>query len=188
EIASGGYRYPHAGMDTTLTAGDGQTLPPEWALQVPGDYVGVLRNAIPEAVRAAGVDAQQVIGVGIDFTACTVLPTRADGTPLCEEERFAGRPRAYVKLWKHHAAQPHADRINALARERGETCLPCYSGLISTDWQFAQARQQLEESREIYDATERWVEAADWIVWQLCGSYAPNAGTAGYKCIYHNGS
>lgn len=188
EIASGEYEYPHAVMDTTLTAGDGQTLPPEWALQVPGDYVGVLRNAIPEAVRAAGVDAQQVIGVGIDFTACTVLPTRADGTPLCEEERFADRPHAYVKLWKHHAAQPHADRINALARERGETWLPRYGGLISSEWQFAKALQLLEEDREVYDATERWVEAADWIVWQLCGSYAPNACTAGYKGIYQDGS
>ena len=30
---------------------------------------------------------------------------------------------------------------------------------------------------------DRWVEAADWIVWQLCGSYVRNACTAGYKGI-----
>src|SRR5438067_9203305 len=37
-----------------------------------------------------------------DFTACTMLPVLADGTPLCELPEFAERPHAYVKLWKHH--------------------------------------------------------------------------------------
>ena len=35
---------------------------------------------------------------------------------------------------------------------------------------------------------EHWVEAADWIVWQLCGDYVRNACTAGYKGIYQDGS
>src|SRR5699024_926781 len=153
-----------------------------------GDYVGVLRNGIPEAVRAAGVDAQQVIGLGLVFSACTLQPTRADGPPLREGERFADPPHAHHQLWKHHAAPPQADRIDALAHERGESWLPRYGGLISSEWQFAKALQLLEEDREVYDATERWVEAADWIVWQLCGSYAPNACTAGYKGIYQDGS
>ena len=34
---------------------------------------------------------------------------------------------------------------------------------------------------------ERWVEAADWIVWQLCGTYVRNACTAGYKGIRQDG-
>ena len=34
---------------------------------------------------------------------------------------------------------------------------------------------------------DHWVEAADWIVWQLCGSYVRNACTAGYKGIYQDG-
>lgn len=188
ELADAEHVYTHAVMDTTLTAGDDQVLPPEWALQVPADYVDVLKNAVPQAVTAAGIDPAKVIGIGTDFTASTVLPVRADGTPLCEDERFASRPHAYVKLWKHHAAQPHADRINALAEERGEAWLPRYGGLISSEWQYAKALQLLEEDREIYDATDHWVEAADWIVWQLCGQYAANACTAGYKGIYQDGA
>ena len=72
-----------------------------------------------------------VIGVGIDFTACTMLPTKADGTPLATLPEFRREPHAWVKLWKHHAAQPEADRINETARERGEDWLPRYGGKIS---------------------------------------------------------
>ena len=166
---------------------DGAALPPEWALQVPQDYRDVLRHAVPAAVAAAGIDPADVIGIATDFTACTVLPTLADGTPLCEVPEWADRPHAWVKLWRHHAAQGQADRINALAAERGEPWLPRYGGLISSEWEFAKALQVLEEDPQVYAATERWVEAADWIVWQLCGTYVRNACTAGYKGIRQDG-
>jgi L-ribulokinase len=186
ELASAVHPYEHGVVERTLPA-TGQQLPPDWALQMPGDWLQVLRTAVPEALAASGVDPAQVIGIGTDFTACTVLPTTADGTPLSELERFRDRPHAHPKLWKHHAAQPHADRINALAEERGETWLARYGGRISSEWQFAKALQVLEEDSEVYAATERWVEAADWIVWQLCGVYLRDACTTGYKGIYQDG-
>jgi L-ribulokinase len=186
ELGSAVLAYAHAVMDRTLAA-TGQLLPPDWALQVPSDYVDVLRVAVPEAVAAAGVRPEDVIGIGTDFTACTVLPTLANGTPLCELPEFADRPHAYVKLWKHHAAQPHADRINALAESRGEWWLPRYGGRISSEWEFAKGLQLLEEDPEIYHRMDRWVEAADWIVWRLCGTYVRDACATGYKAIYQNG-
>ncbi|MGO4689801.1 ribulokinase [Glaciibacter sp. 2TAF33] len=186
ELGSAVLDYPHAVMDTTLIA-TGQQLPPDWALQVPQDYVDVLKAAVPAAVLDAGIDKSRVIGIATDFTACTMVPTLADGTPLCELPEYAGRPHAYVKLWKHHAAQPQADRINDLARERGESWLPRYGGLISSEWEFAKGLQLLEEDRELYDRMEHWVEAADWIVWQLTGRYVRNACTAGYKGILQDG-
>jgi L-ribulokinase len=146
-----------------------------------------LRRAIPAAVKDAGIDPARVIGIGTDFTACTMVPTTADGTPLNELEQFKDRPHAYVKLWRHHAAQPHADRINRLAAERSEFWLPRYGGLISSEWEFAKGLQLLEEDPEIYAVMEHWVEAADWIVWQLTGDYVRNACTAGYKGIYQDG-
>jgi len=117
-----------------------------------------------------------------------MVPTTEDGTPLNEVEGYASDPHAYVKLWKHHAAQPQADRINALAAKRGEAWLPRYGGLISSEWEFAKGLQLLEESPDTYRATAHWVEAADWIVWQLCGSYVRNACTAGYKGIFQDGT
>jgi L-ribulokinase len=186
ELGSAVHPYEHAVVERTLPA-TGEQLPPDWALQMPGDWVQVLKTAVPEALAASGVDPATVIGIGTDFTACTVLPTLADGTPLSDLEQFRTRPHAYPKLWKHHAAQPHADRINALAEERGETWLARYGGRISSEWEFAKALQLLEEDPEVYAATERWVEAADWIIWQLSGAYLRNACTAGYKGIYQDG-
>ena len=177
--------FPHGVIDRELPGGG--ELPPDWALQVPADYLDVLRRVVPEALRSAGVDAADVIGVGTDFTACTVLPVLADGTPLCEIPEYRNRRHAYVKLWKHHAAQPQADRINAMARERGESWLPRYGGAISSEWEFAKALQLLEEDPELYHRMDHWAEAADWIIWQLTGSYVRNACTAGYKGIYQDG-
>lgn len=191
ELGSAVHEYPHAVMESALTVGTPIALPPDWALQVPADYVDVLRTAVPAAVRAAqadfGIDPADVVGIGTDFTACTMIPTTADGTPLAELARFADRPHAYVKLWKHHSAQPHADRITALAHERNEPWIARYGGLISSEWEFAKGLQLLEEDREVYDATAHWVEAADWIVWQLSGQYVRNACTAGYKGILQDG-
>jgi L-ribulokinase len=186
ELGTAIHAYPHGVMDETLAA-TGEPLPPDWALQDPRDYVDVLKNAVPAAVAAAGIRPDQVIGIATDFTACTVLPARADGTPLCELPGLAGRPHAYAKLWKHHAAQPHADRINALAAERGEPWLARYGGKISSEWQFAKGLQLLEEDPEAYGRADRWIEAADWIIWQLCGTETRNACTAGYKGIYQDG-
>ncbi|QEE60690.1 ribulokinase [Salinibacterium sp. dk2585] len=186
ELGSATLEYPHAVMDTTLAA-TGDRLPPEWALQVPSDYVDVIKTAVPQAVAAAGIDPSSVIGIGTDFTASTPMPVIADGTPLNEVAGFENRPHAYVKLWKHHAAQGQADRINSTAAERGESWLPRYGGLISSEWEFAKALQLLEEDPEIYQRMDHWVEAADWIVWQLTGRYVRNACTAGYKGIWQDG-
>jgi L-ribulokinase len=186
ELGSAVSSYTHGVMVTSLGTGH-ETLPPEWALQAPGDYVDVLKTAVPEAVRNAGIDPASVIGIATDFTASTPLPVLVDGTPLCELPEYRHRPHAYVKLWKHHAAQSQAYRINELAHKRGESWLPRYGGFISSEWEFAKGLQLLEEDRELYDRMDHWIEAADWIVWQLCGRYVRNACTAGYKGIYQDG-
>ncbi|KRE60181.1 ribulokinase [Nostocoides sp. Soil756] len=187
EMGSAVLEYPHGVVDSVMP-GSGRRLPPDWALQVPSDYVEVLRTAVPAAVESAGVDPARVIGIATDFTACTMVPTLADGTPLCDTDELRDEPHAYVKLWKHHAAQGQADRITELARERGEGWLARYGGVISSEWEFAKGLQLLEEAPEVYATMEHWVEAADWIVWQLCDRYVRNACTAGYKGIRQDGA
>ena len=187
ELGTAVHEYRHGVMDTAL-ASSGRPLPPDWALQDPGDYLDVLRYAVRSAIADAGVNPSQVIGIGTDFTACTVLPVLDDGTPLCEFSEFQDRPHAYPKLWKHHASQPQADRITDLARVRGEPWLARYGGKISAEWQFAKALQMLEEDPRTYRHARRWIEAADWIIWQLTGAESRNACTAGYKAIWQDGS
>ncbi|MFG3581245.1 ribulokinase [Micromonospora chersina] len=186
ELGTAVHEYRHGVIESSLP-GSAVPLPPDWALQDPEDYRDVLRHAVPAAVAAAGIDPARVVGIATDFTACTVLPTLADGTPLCEVPQLRNRPHAWVKLWKHHAGQPHADRINALARERREPWLGRYGGKVSAEWQFAKGLQILDEDPETYRRAERFVEAADWIVWQLCGVETRNICTAGYKGIRQDG-
>jgi L-ribulokinase len=186
ELGTATCEYRHGVMDSALAC-SGAPLPADWALQDPEDYRDVLRQAVPAALADAGVDPAQVIGIGTDFTACTVLPALADGTPLCQLPELRDRPHAYPKLWKHHAGQPQADRINALAHARGEPWQARYGGKISAEWQFAKALQLLDEAPDIYQRTDRWIEAADWIIWQLTGTETRNACTAGYKGIWQDG-
>jgi L-ribulokinase len=186
ELGTAVHEYRHGVMERDLAA-SGEPLPPDWALQDPADYLDVLKTAVPAALQDAGVDPGAVIGIATDFTACTVLPATADGTPLCLLPGLEGRPHAYPKLWKHHAAQPHADRINALAHERKEPWIARYGGKISSEWQYAKGLQLLEEDPEMYQRAERWIEAADWIIWQLTGAETRNACTAGYKGIWQDG-
>jgi L-ribulokinase len=186
ELGSAVADYSHGVIDRTLPA-NGRALPPDWALQVPSDYIEALSVAVPGALRAAQADPADVIGIATDFTACTMVPTTELGTPLCELIEFVEEPHAYVKLWRHHAAQPQADRINDLAGLRGEKWLARYGGLISSEWEFAKGLQILEEAPRVYAAMRHFVELADWIVWQLSGNYVRNACTAGYKGIYQDG-
>jgi L-ribulokinase len=185
EIATAVYTYSHGVIDETLPV-DGKPvrLEPDWALQDPEDYLRTFQRTIPAVLRQSGVDPADVIGLGIDFTACTMLPTLADGTPLCALPAYRRQPHAWVKLWKHHAAQPEADKINATARQMGEAWLDRYGGKISSEWFFSKALQILDEAPQIYAAADRLLEAADWVVWQLTGVETRNSCTAGYKAMW----
>lgn len=186
EIAASVYEYSNGVIDEILP--DGKTrLGPDWALQDPGDYLRVFEKTIPSVIAQSGVSPEDIIGIGVDFTACTMLPTSANGTPLCFYPEYSGNPHAWVKLWKHHAAQPEANAINRLAEERGEPFLARYGGRISSEWFFAKALQIINEAPDIYIKADRLMEAADWVILQLTGNERRNACTAGYKAIWAKG-
>ncbi len=184
EVATAVYEYSSGVITEALPDGGTQLPAHDWALQDPEDYLRALEQTVPACLKEAGIDGDQVIGIGTDFTACTMLPTLADGTPLCMTDAFRAEPNAWVKLWKHHAAQPEADRVNETARKMGEAWLERYGGKISSEWFFPKALQILDEAPEVYQAADRLIEAADWIIWQLSGNETRNLCTAGYKAIW----
>jgi L-ribulokinase len=186
EVATAVHRYPNGVIDEHLPT-TGKALPPDWALQDPFDYLEVINVTVPQVLRESGVSPDEVVGLAIDFTACTMLPVKADGTPLRALPEWQDNPHAWIKLWKHHASQPQADQINDTARRMGESWLNRYGGKISSEWFFSKALQILQEAPEVYRAADRLIEAADWVIWQLTGVETRNACTAGYKAMVQDG-
>jgi len=185
ELGTVVHQYANGVIDRHLPApNENVRLEPDWALQDPADYIETVKTTVARLLDQTGVDPADIVGVGIDFTACTMLPTTANGTPLCELEEFRRWPHAWVKLWKHHAAQPEADRINQVGAEMRERWLPRYGGRISSEWFYAKSLQILDEAPDIYRAADRLIEAADWVVWRLTGVETRNSCTAGYKAIW----
>jgi L-ribulokinase len=183
EVAVSVVRYPSTVIDRTLPC-TGEQLPHDWALQDPSDWVTVLEKGIPEAISQAGVSKDDVRGLGIDVTSCTVLPVTSEGVALCTLERWRDRRHAWPKLWKHHAAQAVADRLTDVALEREEEFLSRYGGRISSEWYYPKLIELWLEDREIYDAAQGFIEATDWIVWYLTGVECRQTCTAGYKAMW----
>ena len=175
--------YPSAVIDRTLPGTD-ERLGPDWALQDPDDWVTVLKTGIPKVLAEAGVDASDVVGIGLDVTSCTVLPVREDGVPLATLDQWRDRPHAWPKLWKHHAAQPVADRLNDVALDRGEDFLARYGGRISSEWYYPKLIEVWLEDRDVYNACSGFIEATDWLVWWLTGRECRQSCTAGYKALW----
>ena len=184
-VTSAVHTYTHGVLDTSLP--DGTPLADSWALQHPADYLEVLEETLPGLLRGSGVKPEQIIGIGIDFTSSTVLPVKRSGTPLCFLDAYKQDPHAYVKLWKHHGAQKYAVKMEELARERCEDWLEAYGEKVSSEWSLPKLWQVLEEAPHIYDVMDDWIEAGDWIVWQLCGVRAQSLCGAGYKSFYRKG-
>lgn len=181
-VAQSVYEYPHGVMDEHLP--DGTPLLPDWALEHPADYLEVLSVTIPDVLKKSKVDPKDVIGMAVDFTACTMMPIDENDEPLCMKEEWASNPHAYVKLWKHHAAQYEANKLNAIAQERGETFLARYGGKISSEWLVPKIMQILDEAPEIYAAADRFIEATDWVTMMLTGEEKRSACSAGYKGMW----
>ncbi|MFG6149350.1 ribulokinase [Halobacillus sp. B23F22_1] len=184
EIAESVTPYPHGVIEERLPH---QNIPLgyEWALQHPDDYLEVIRRSVPDVLQISGVDKNDVIGLGIDFTACTMLPIDENLQPLCFDPLLKDHPHSWVKLWKHHAAQDHANRLNEIADNRGEEFLARYGGKISSEWMIPKIWQIAEEAPEIYEQTDQFVEATDWVISQLTGELKRNSCTAGYKSIWN---
>ncbi len=170
-VASHAQPYRHGVMTTALP--NGLQLPPEWALQNAPYYLEVAETLL--AILGRG---RSVRGIGVGFTASSPMPVARDSSPL--SNTYPDEPHAYVKLWKHHAAQPWADRINA----RGGDFLNNFGGKLSSEWLLPKAAQIADEAPQLWSATHRFIEAGDWLVWQLTGREARSAGFAAYKAQY----
>ena len=176
------------GQITERLPGTTQLLPTRYALQSPGDWIDSAVRATRGAIGEAGISKDYIVGIGVDFTSCTMLPTTRDGRPLCELERFKSVPLAWPKLWKHHGAIEQTEKLNKIAKQRDEPFLRRYGGAIGVEWFFPKMLETIECAPEVAMATEVWLEAGDWFVWQLVGGPAEtltrSTCQAGYKAMW----
>lgn len=174
--------YPHGVIDKQI--GEFKLLD-NWALQDPKDYLLVL-SSIENLLKENQINVNDILSIGIAFTSSTILPVNDKGLPLCFDEKFKNKPHAYVKLWKHHAAQNQADRINKVANETNQSFIKRYGGIVSSEWQLPKIMEIMEEDEEVFNATSLFIEAGDWIVQMLTGEFYGSICQAGYKGLYHD--
>ena len=183
ELGTATMEYRHAVMDRQLPGG--KILPPDFALQHPQDYIDCMKAIIPQAIASAGIEKDDIIGLGLDFTSCTIVPVDENGTPLCMKAEWADEPHAYFKLWKHHGAQEEANRMTELALQREEKFLARYGGKVSSEWMLPKVWETLRRAPQVYQAADSFMEAGDWLVFLLTGKRTHNCTMAGYKAMWH---
>ncbi|WHX26122.1 ribulokinase [Virgibacillus halodenitrificans] len=176
--------YKH-GVITDCLPNSSIALKRESALQHPKDYLTVLETSIPICLQEGGVKKEDIVGIGIDFTACTILPITSSLEPLCFDDKWKNEPHAWVKLWKHHAAQNQADRINRLAIEQEASWLARYGGIVSSEWMLPKLVEVIEEAPDVYEEAAYFMEASDWITSILTGKVSRNNCAAGFKGLWH---
>lgn len=182
-IAASEFVYPHAVMDRALP--DGTPLEAASAYQHPQDYIDALKHTLPAVISESGASLDDIVGICVDFTSPTLLPVDETGTPLCFFDEFKSEPHAYVKLWKHHSAQPEADEITAKAIASGEKWLQRYGGRVSSESIFPKILETLRKAPKVYEKAYRFIEAGDFITWLLIGENVSSSCMAGYKCMWN---
>lgn len=165
------YPYRHGVISGHLP--NGTPLPASFVLQDATDYLEAA-----EAILSTLGRGRSVAGIGIDFTASSPLPAREDGTPL--SVATPDEPHSYVKLWKHRGAQRWADRITA----QGGDVLDEVGGRLSGNSLLAKAAEMAAEAPHLWAATDRFIEAGDWLVWRLTGREARSLSFASFKALY----
>lgn len=175
--------YKHGVIVDELPSGE--LLEADWALQDPNDYLKVLSITVPSVIKKSNVKAENIIGIGIDFTASTILPLDGLGNPLCFHNKWKNNPHSWVKLWKHHAAHKEADYMTQIALERKESFLQYYGGKISSEWMFPKILQVLREAPEVFEETDLFMEACDWITYRLTNQLVRSSNTSGYKALWN---
>lgn len=142
---------------------------PAWAEQDPAEWWQAARQAVGGALTRAGVTPDAIAGIGLDCTACTVLPCRLDGTPLHK-----------ALLWMDQRSFREAEEIS----HTNEPILRYVSGVVSPEWMLPKALWLKRQRPEVYHAAERLVECTDWFMYRLTGNWTLSLNHVAVKWNY----
>ncbi|MGE5757193.1 MAG: FGGY-family carbohydrate kinase [Planctomycetaceae bacterium] len=142
---------------------------PTWAEQDPERWWTAARSAVAQALAPAEIKGDQVAGLGLACTSCTVVACDEDGRPL--------RP---CLLWMDQRAYREAERISAT----GDPVLRYVSGRVSPEWMLPKALWLKENEPEIYRRAGRIVEGTDWMMRRLTGAWTLSLNHVAVKWNY----
>lgn len=142
---------------------------PTWAEQEPESWWSAARAAIRSALDAAGSGPDEIVAMGLDHTACTVL--------ACDE---SGRPLGAALLWMDQRSFREAADISAT----GDPVLRYVSGRVSPEWMLPKALWLKRHRPEIYHSAARIVEGTDWMMHRLTGEWTLSLNHIAVKWNY----
>lgn len=142
---------------------------PAWAEQDAEPWWTSACKAVPQALAKAGAVPDQIAAIGLDCTACTVIPCLADSTPV--------RP---ALLWMDQRSFQEAADISAT----GDPILRYVSGVVSPEWMLPKALWLKRHERASYDKSRYIVECTDWMMYRLTGEWTLSLNHVAVKWNY----
>jgi FGGY-family pentulose kinase len=142
---------------------------PGWAEQQPLDWWSAAVVAVRLALVQGSALPDQVIGIGLDCTACTVVASDAGGKPL--------RP---ALLWMDQRAFREADDVS----DTGDPILRFVSGRVSPEWMLPKALWLKRHEPDVYRRAARIVECTDWMMFRLTGEWTLSLNHVAVKWNY----
>ncbi|QIN80114.1 xylulose kinase [Rubrobacter marinus] len=143
---------------------------PGWAEQDPDEWWPCLVQAVKGAMEKSGVSAEEIAGISMDSTSCTVVA-------MDERDRHM-RP---ALLWMDVRASDQAQRI----RETGDPALKYNGyGAVSAEWMPSKALWLKENERETYDGAKHVCEYTDWMIHKLTGEWTASINNTSIRWYY----
>jgi len=189
EVAAAVWTYAH-GTQGVILGRD-----PHLARQHPADYLEGAEKTIKQVLGAArksvkGFKREQVVGIGVDTTGSTPMPLDKQGVALALQKKWAKNPAAMAWLWKDHTGVAEAAEITTLTKRLRPKYLAKCGGTYSSEWFWSKLLRCARVAPDVFKAADTWVEIADWIPAELCGTTAPDQlrrgiCAAGHKAMFH---
>lgn len=159
-------------------------LPRNYALQNPQDYLQVLYEGIPSALKKTKISSSDIVGIGVAFTSSTVIATDSQLQPLCFSNKCKDNPHSWVKLWKHLGAKEEAEIIRDVAVEYFPNILKSYGNHVSPEWLLPKCLEVLHDDTHFFNEVDLFLEAGDWIVSILTGKITRSNCSLGFKAFW----
>ncbi|MBX5319428.1 ribulokinase [Staphylococcus caprae] len=170
--------YEHGTIAETL---NGEAIPRNYFLQNADDYLHVLENGVKHVLEESKVNKNDVLGIGVDFTSCTIVFLDENFEPLHRQDSLKNNPHAYVKLWKHHGAQDEATQMIEASEKTSNQWLDYYGSSVNSEWMIPKILEMKHEAPELLERTSNIMEAGDYITSLLTNKNIRSNCDIGFK-------